>query len=147
MLKRKPGQSIQDLHGEVSRLMGLAYPGDTWPRFDADEVECFINAFPSKSMRWRMRKKDLLTLADAMIWASTLESYRDDSSEDELVEHSSVMPRNTKVCNIQGQGHGDSNQTELLEALNKLVLDTKLEMTSIKSQLSLMKSPGQLGCW
>ena len=132
-LKRKPGQSIQDLHGEVARLMGLAYPGETGPRFDADAVECFINTFMSKSMRWHMRSKDLPTLADAMIWASTLESYRDDSSDDELAEHSPMIPRSTKVCHMQGQG--DLNQTELLEALNKLVLDTKLEMESVKSKL------------
>ena len=96
-LKRKPGQTIQDLHGEVSRLMGLAFPGETGPRFDADAVESFINAFPSKSMRWRMRNKELLTLSDAMTWASMLESYCDESSEEELLETSPARPKNTKV--------------------------------------------------
>ena len=77
-LQHWPGQTLQSLYSEVSRLVSLAYPGDRSASVEADSVDCFINAFLSNRMKERMRDKGLETLTEVKLWAVTLESYGDD---------------------------------------------------------------------
>ena len=57
LVKWKPGQSIQDLHDEAVYLQNMVYPGWQDEEVEADAVECFINAFPSKSMQTTLRQE------------------------------------------------------------------------------------------
>ena len=73
--KRHKNESLSDLYNDISRLMGLAYPGPTNEQIDSIGVEAFIDALDGETLELRLRDKNPLTIDRAYREALTLESY------------------------------------------------------------------------
>ena len=64
-IKKLPGQSIRALHGEIKRLMALAYPVGTSEYVDTWGKTAFLNAFQDAEFVKYLRMQKPQTLADA----------------------------------------------------------------------------------
>ena len=75
-LKRRPGQSLQELQGEVRRLMALAYPGTA--NTTLNEIfarDSFISALGDRELEMRIRDRDPMDLDAAFKIAVRTEAY------------------------------------------------------------------------
>jgi hypothetical protein len=73
--RRKPGETIQQLHLEVQRLASLAFPG---PRSEAADIiarDAFIDSLDNDELALKIREREPGTLDDAAKIAIRLESY------------------------------------------------------------------------
>ena len=72
--RRKKGENLQTLHNDITRLVSLAYPGDTSSAVTLIARDAFLDALNNKTLSRRVRTKKVKTLAQALSAAINLES-------------------------------------------------------------------------
>ena len=108
--KRQKGQTLQGLYLEVSRLGGLAYPGEGSVVFDAVSVDTFINALNDAPLELRLRDKEPKSLEEAYRMAERLEAYSKGKVVDETEEQplKNSFERHVRGAKIPYQGRSSS---------------------------------------
>jgi len=125
--RRKEGESIQDLHRDISRLLLLAYPGENPTSVEHSAVDAFITALNDGPMEFDVMKLRPQTLREAADCATRLEVYADTvrNRPTVVVEQgngkSKVPARSCSVFRMTAEaGNGSSKDTTLLERIGQL---------------------------
>ena len=72
-VRQTPGQKIQDIHEEVSRLLALAFPGDKGRAVDVMGCNAFYRALSNQEFSRALQTQYPIDLADALVAALALE--------------------------------------------------------------------------
>ena len=73
VVRQAPGQKIEDVHEEVSRLLALAFPGDKGRAVDVIGCNAFYRALANQEFSRALQTQYPIDLADALVAALALE--------------------------------------------------------------------------
>jgi len=94
--RRKPGEHLQHLYQDISRLIALAYPNKTDEVTNLVARDAFLDALNNRGFVMRIMDKDPTNLDEALNQAIRLESYLDDYSATEPGRSSADRPSRQK---------------------------------------------------
>src|SRR5664279_5411931 len=130
--KRKPNESLGDLHQDISRLMALAHP--QLPSSSRDAIACdyYIDSLNNPEFALKVRERNPSSLDEALRISLQLESWILDTNRQKGDDHGKGRTRENRAATVDSNSSAEIASLQAqLSTLGKTVSDF---VNSVKTQ-------------
>ena len=145
ILRRRQGQSLQDLYNEVCRLMALAYPGTAQTELnDILARDAFIAALNDRELEVKVWDRDPTDVDSAFKAAVRVEAYLQPSNEDRNATRDQRQRRDryddpTRMRQVQQKNTETDKSQTLVQELQRQVASYEKRQEDMSKELDKLK--------
>src|SRR5271157_2202351 len=125
--RRKPGETLQSVYQEISRMMAMGYPGQTGPVIDKIGRDYFLVALEDSKMHMRILERGATDLRSALAYAKQHEAYLQVSgcAPQTAIRATKTVPRYVKTLAAEPteEIHADDRADRLEQLMKEMATE------------------------
>jgi len=133
--RRKPGETLQSVYQEISRMMAMGYPGQTGPVIDKIGRDYFLVALEDSKMHMRILERGATDLRSALAYAKQHEAYLQVSgcAPQTAIRATKTVPRYVKT--LAAEPTEDIHADDRSDRLEQLMKEMATEQQQLRALL------------
>src|SRR5271165_6302196 len=133
--RRKPGETLQSVYQEISRMIAMGYPGQTGPVIDKIGRDYFLVALEDPKMHMRILERGATDLRSALAYAKQHEAYVQVSgcAPQTAIRATKATPRYVKT--LAAEPTEDISADDRQDRLEQLMKEMATEQQQLRALL------------